>query len=97
MKVVKVTTGEYGRPRSRVLLFINLQNETILESIQNRNRRPYEVYRKEVLPQVMTGKLKGVKASWSQYAGCSCGCSPGFILNINPFSVGYDAIWAEVK
>ncbi len=40
-------------------------------------------YRK-VLPEIL--KQAGIpeaKASWSWKAGCSCGCSPGFILDKN--------------
>jgi len=39
--------------------------------------------------------FEDVKASWSQKAGCSCGCSPGFVLR-GP-GVARKNIWATVK
>lgn len=48
----------------------------------NRHSRPYNLYRKVVIPQVIDEfKKKGIVAkdfTWSQYSGCFCGCSPGF-------------------
>lgn len=61
--------------------------------VAGRRSRPYTEYRK-LLPEIFekAGIPAGTKASWSQKAGCSCPCSPGFVLdyysNIN--------IWADV-
>lgn len=58
------------------------ENFNVLESLQNRTRRPYDAWRKAVKALVAeTGApldLTGMR--WSQYAGCSCPCSPGFVL-----------------
>jgi len=55
---------------------------SVAEDLMNRTRRPYDVWKKILrpmfaayLPQVSLEKL-----SWSQHAGCTCNCSPGFIL-----------------
>ena len=64
-----------------------------------RNRRPFQLYREVLLPKVFK-KLKlppNIRASWSQKAGCSCGCSPGFILDTLPLRRGYDAIYVTVS
>ena len=64
-------------------LYINHEDEQILpNSLINRKFRPYELYKREVLPFIKTrlNMDKDVKFSWSQRAGCSCPCSPGFII-----------------
>lgn len=50
--------------------------------------RPYKLYR-TYMPYILAklGLPAGTKASWSQRAGCSCGCSPGFVLQASPYAV----------
>lgn len=62
--------------RSRVHVFT--QGESILSNILMRRNRPSGLYRDIVLNQYpdLEGRIK-----WSQTAGCSCGCSPGFIVD----------------
>lgn len=84
---------------TRVRLFVIHQNEKAMETLLRRYSRPSDVYREKILQKVFK-KLKiepynGIR--WSQKAGCICGCSPGFILDIVPYCVGYDAIWVTVK
>lgn len=62
--------------RSRVHVFQD--KESVLGNLENRRSRPSKLYKEVVLQQYP--ELKG-KLSWSQTAGCSCGCSPGFIVN----------------
>lgn len=59
------------------------EGETIMQNLMNRKGRPYTLYRKEVIPAVLAklGLPSGTKVRWSQYAGCSCPCSPGFIID----------------
>lgn len=69
------------------------KGETLLQDLARRKSRPYNVYKKEVIPQVMEimerehqkefELISGKKIKWSQYAGCSCPCSPGFIIESN--------------
>lgn len=58
------------------------ENFNVLEDLANRTRRPHAAWRKAVERLVAaTGApldLTGMR--WSQYAGCTCPCSPGFIL-----------------
>lgn len=57
--------------------------ETIIDNLRNRRNRPQDEYRK-LLPEVL--ERAGIpqecvaKIRWSQKAGCTCGCSPGFIV-----------------
>lgn len=68
----------YHRPR----IYIWPEGETVMENFtKGRHTRPYTQYKKEVLPQLFRKLgLNGIKVSWSQKAGCSCPCSPGFIV-----------------
>jgi hypothetical protein len=93
MKIVSQTkrkkTGKPGY--TRVYFFPS--DETVLENMQNRHDRPYETYR-SLLPLVLMAE--GVPgdvsrdAVWSQRAGCSCGCSPGFIIKRRGITSDYD-------
>jgi len=69
--------------KSRIYIFID--GENVMENLQNRRDRPYEFYKKEILslPEVQALfpiETKDIKFKWSQKAGCSCGCSPGFMV-----------------
>lgn len=54
----------------------------IPDNLINRHYRPYELYRKVILPVVkeVLDIDDDIKFEWDQRAGCSCPCSPGFII-----------------
>jgi|MudIll2142460700_1097286.scaffolds.fasta_scaffold00031_34 hypothetical protein len=63
-------------------LFVWIDNEKVLDNLHDRYKRPWQLWKAEVLPQVFK-RLKlprDTLTKWSQTAGCSCGCSPGFIV-----------------
>jgi len=64
-------------------IYVWTEGETVLENFGNRAARPSTLYRKYALPAVREkfGIPANVKISWSRTAGCSCGCSPGFIVH----------------
>ena len=67
----------------------------VIEDLSNRTRRPSRAYRPvavEALARIgLTGQLR-----WSQYAGCSCPCSPGFVFTCDdPRAAGCD-IWITI-
>lgn len=74
-----------GARYKKTRVYVWRDDETITENIINRRFRPHRQWRKDVLPKVFSelGLAEGTRARWSQYAGCSCGCSPAFILDIN--------------
>jgi len=76
------TTWRESGKKSRVYVWCDEQFN-LLEDLENRTRRPHTAWRAptiEALARIgVTGKL-----NWSQYAGCSCPCSPGFILTGGP-------------
>jgi hypothetical protein len=47
----------------------------------NRHRRPYATWRKAIRTALAKVDIDLSKMAWSQKAGCSCPCSPGFVLN----------------
>lgn len=69
------TKAKYAR------IYVWPEGENIAHNLLARHNRPYNVYKAEVLPQLT--KALGIEGDltykWSQKAGCSCGCSPGFI------------------
>lgn len=67
------------------LAFVWIEDETIEEHLMNRRNRPSKLYR--VLLEVALKKagIEFEKIQWSQRAGCSCPCSPGFIIT-GPFA-----------
>ena len=69
-----------GNHRPRI--YIRPEGETVMENFcVGRHTRPYTLYKKEVLPQLFRKLgLNPEKVSWSQKAGCSCPCSPGFVV-----------------
>lgn len=73
---------------SKSRIYVWPQGETLIENLENRRTRPKTYYRKEVLPKVfeMLNMPSDTKVRWSQYAGCKCPCSPGFIIESGDFS-----------
>ena len=75
---------------SRPRIYVWPEDETIKENFENRRQRPYTIYKKEVLPQLFRKLgLSPEKVGWSQKAGCSCPCSPGFVVQSRdiPFDI----------
>lgn len=64
-------------------IYVHPKGESVMENLFNRHTRPYTLYKKEVLPAVLErmGLPKETKVRWSQHAGCSCPCSPGFVCD----------------
>lgn len=81
LKINNVQIRDADKPANKTRVYIFVKGETVLENLQNRRHRPVTVYKKEIIPQLKAHFPDGVKFSWSQKAGCSCGCSPGFIVH----------------
>jgi len=70
-------------------LYIYFEGESIIDQFHNRRNRPYQMYKKEVIPTVLNYMeqhypevfevVKSTKWHWSQKCGCKlCPCTPGF-------------------
>ena len=83
----KIGYREWNRkPR----MFVTPMGESVWENLQNRRNRPVTEFRKvayEALAQLGYTK-SDVKLRWSQYAGCTCPCSPGFVMEFADKQVG---------
>lgn len=79
VKVTNISTGREGN-RRRARIYFWLKEETILENLfEGRHTRPYIEFKK-LIPQILKAAgLPDQKVRWSQRAGCSCLCSPGFV------------------
>jgi hypothetical protein len=73
------TWREY-QARTKVYVW---EQESVIENLINRRKRPTALYRTaafRALAQLGHVDIADVKLYWSRTAGCSCGCSPAFIL-----------------
>ena len=64
-------------------IYINHEEESVMDNFFNRRQRPTTLYKKMILPAVRErlGIVDEVKIGWSRKAGCGmCPCSPGFIV-----------------
>jgi hypothetical protein len=81
MRTITVTKARKDTGKTLPRVFVYPEGETILENLFARRQRPYSVYRREILPEVWDQLgVSNAKVRWSQYAGCTCPCSPGFVV-----------------
>ena len=83
-------------------MYVDVKDETIFDNLANRKRRPYNVYKTLLWSLNFKGVLRLGKLQWSQYAGCSCPCSPGFILPSQRVVIGgestyYFDVWVTLE
>ena len=93
----------FGKERQRYLakprLYIEPTDWNVNEDLFEGGRfnRPHIDFKRHLLADTLTQAgldPTQIKASWSQTAGCRCGCSPGFILT--GATTQFD-IWAKYK
>lgn len=74
---------EHPRRNGRVTVYVTPQGESIMEQfLAGRHTRPYKAWKpvvKDFLVKFL-GFNEDIKVSWSQTAGCTCPCSPGFVI-----------------
>lgn len=80
---------ERNRHFKKARIFVFPDNEKGLEQLVYRHDRPVAIFR-AYMPEMLAAfdLPPETKARWSQYAGCSCPCSPGFVLDVPGY--GYD-------
>jgi len=101
----------YGRPywatspreyNARPRVYVHVKDESVLENFAKRFDRPITLYREAAKLGLEKLNISG-KLRWSQKAGCSCGCSPGFILKeqggdglpVKPFDIWVSIVDSE--
>lgn len=72
------------KPRNNPRIYISVEGESLLENLIGRHYRPVELYRRfaqGAVARITEGTdTSYLRLNWSQHAGCSCPCSPGFIV-----------------
>lgn len=82
-------TREWREYNEGTRLYVSVADETLLENLQNRCRRPYNVYKRMIAASGIGAVLDLTGLRWSQNAGCTmCPCSPGFIIPRQAISIG---------
>lgn len=84
---VKVNDQKDTRAKKARMYFFH-ENENVMETFFNRRARSVKDYR-AMMPEILKNltqdfdaeTLATLRFRWSQNAGCSCGCSPGFIID----------------
>ena len=73
-------TIRYGM-NSRI--YVWEEGESVIENMQKRQQRPVTYYKQIAVPAALVamGAMPFCTVRWSQKCGCSCGCSPGFIVS----------------
>jgi hypothetical protein len=88
IQIVKaeVRNNRYKESNKKGRLYFFIERESVLNNLMDRRSRPYNEYRKKISDALQIAGVSkehaeevAKKAGWSQTAGCSCGCSPGFI------------------
>jgi hypothetical protein len=76
-------TYKYGYDRDynkAPRMYVSVADETVMDNLANRKRRPYNIYKTLIHSSDIASVLNLNELRWSQKAGCSCPCSPGFVL-----------------
>jgi len=83
IKEFRIDKMDWRQRAQKPRVYIFPEGEGVFENLVNRFDRPSKLYRREVMPAVLEkmGLPADTKYVWNQYAGCSCGCSPGFIIH----------------
>ena len=82
-------SAELGR------IYVSVSEESIAENLMNRRNRPVDEYRKIVKAAFAEVGVEDTRFGWSQNAGCSCACSPGFISKAS--ELRYHDVYVTVK
>lgn len=72
------------RPDGHSIAYVRVENENVLEDLVNRTSRPYTLWKNAVEEVLRSEGIEFKALRWSQKAGCSCPCSPGFIIQGGP-------------
>ena len=77
--VGQVTERPMGPRQRKARVYVWPQGENVIENLKNRRSRPYHEWWRLLHPLFEEYGIDPQKVRWSQKAGCSCGCSPGFV------------------
>lgn len=97
---ISIKTINHDRRRlnagSKTRIFVFYKDETVRQLFERRFKRPVDGWREiaagaaNMCGLSTKGRTIAEAVSWSRKAGCSCGCSPGFILKSDYYRPGFD-------
>lgn len=67
-------------PDGHSIVYVSIEGETFWENFADRTSRPHTAWRPYVITALKEAGVQFKNIRWSQKAGCSCPCSPGFIV-----------------
>lgn len=73
---------DYAEPNRKMRIYLFPKNEGVWENFEKRWNRPVATWNKIALQVLDKYGFTDCKISFSQKAGCTCGCSPGFIADV---------------
>ena len=83
--------------KARMYVWNKDEGFNLFESIMARGSEPHRWYRKFILPladEILSENgYDGLKYRWSAKAGCSCPCSPGYIVT----GLEFKSIWVKFR
>lgn len=74
-----VSAKEYEKINGCSIVYVYVKGESVIEQLYARKHRPHQALRPIVKAELEKHGIKGT-LRWSQRAGCSCPCSPGFLI-----------------
>ncbi len=75
--------GDYRSYNAKPRVYVWFKGESIFENLMTRFERKPNRYRPYVKAVLADLGVEYDKLAWSQRAGCSCGCSPGYVLTLS--------------
>lgn len=75
--------GTYREQRGKSHLSVYMKGESIWDNLMNRRNRPTKIWKmvgETACASLGMEEELFAKMYWNQKAGCSCGCSPAFIM-----------------
>ena len=73
---------EFDSPIRKMRVYLFPKKESVWENFENRRSRDRSLWRKIALQIMDKYGYSNTNMVFSQKAGCQCGCSPGFIVDV---------------
>lgn len=88
-RISKNVNRQWRDRDKKTRVYVWPDGESVFENLLDRHDRPVQLFRQVTREALEALGYEGVRLSWSQRAGCSCPCSPGFIAT-HPLMRGFD-------
>jgi hypothetical protein len=75
--------GTWREQNSKSHLSVHMLGESIWDNLMNRRNRPTKIWKmvgETAMASIQMPEELFAKMYWNQRAGCSCGCSPAFVM-----------------